>query len=89
MQYALLKRQAQMIHHRPGAHHYFFIFICCCDLAYGVYNDTDYDEISTNGTKYTHAKGYTSITGRLMPIDQLSRVITWKSVYIAFPMLPK
>ncbi|MNY34141.1 hypothetical protein D3C86_1684590 [compost metagenome] len=36
--------------------------------------------IRMKGKKYIQASGNCSITGRTMPIDQLSRVITWNRV---------
>ena len=45
-------------------------------------------ETRINGTKNSHACGYTSITGRTMPIDQLSSVMTWNKVYSESPRLP-
>ena len=41
-----------------------------------------------NGTKNARAHGYASITGRTMPIDQLSSVMIWNSVYIDAPSVP-
>ncbi len=41
-----------------------------------------------NGTKNAHANGNCSITGRAIPIDQLSSVITWNSVYSESPSVP-
>ena len=39
-------------------------------------------------TNKSEAHGYISITGRTIPIDQLSNVIIWKSVNMEFPRVP-
>ena len=44
--------------------------------------------IRTKGTKNIQARGWASITGRTMPIDQLSSVMIWKSEYIDCPTVP-
>ena len=36
--------------------------------------------IRMNGTKNSQACGYTSMTGRTIPIDQLSSVMIWNNV---------
>ena len=41
-----------------------------------------------NGTKTIQAPGYCSITGRTMPMDQLSRVMIWNSEYMLSPTVP-
>ena len=41
-----------------------------------------------NETNTVHAHGYTSITGRTRPIDQLSSVMIWNRLYIDAPMVP-
>ena len=45
-------------------------------------------DMMMNGTKNAQACGRTSITGRTMPIDQLSSVMIWKSEYIDLPIVP-